>query len=156
MGGCLPLGLWKSPQSRVLLVLWIILHHPGYICLFSVLIWSLVYYTARYPLVDLDHSNVSTYLLLYLPDSSDLQEEELIAYKLLIHLSFKICPQNNAPSSPTFRLSIYTSMPAIKVLMPLPALTSTKAFSASSNFTVSVINFLTSTLPDATSPTASL
>lgn len=114
------------------------------------------YYTARYPLVDLDHSNVSTYLLLYLPDSSDLQEEELIAYKLLIHLSFKICPQNNAPSSPTFRLSIYTSMPAIKVLMPLPALTSTKAFSASSNFTVSVINFLTSTLPDATSPTASL
>jgi hypothetical protein len=50
----------------------------------------------------------------------------------------------------------HASMPAIRVLMPFPALTSLKACSASSNLTVPVINFFTFTLPEETKPTASL
>lgn len=46
--------------------------------------------------------------------------------------------------------------PAIKTLMPLPAFTLLKASSASSNLTVPVINFFTSTTPRLTKSTAKL
>ena len=61
-----------------------------------------------------------------------------------------VCPNESRDSD------IYSSIPAIKVLIPLPALTSVKACSACSNLTVPVISFLTSTLPLETRPTASL
>jgi hypothetical protein len=46
--------------------------------------------------------------------------------------------------------------PAINTLMPLPAFTLLKASSASSNLTVPVINFFTSTTPRLTKSTARL
>lgn len=63
---------------------------------------------------------------------------------------------NSYLSSSSLVSLFYTSIPAISVLIPLPALTSLNAFSASSNLTVPVINFFTSTLPVETSSTASL
>lgn len=46
--------------------------------------------------------------------------------------------------------------PAINTLIPLPAFTASNACAASSNRTVPVINFLTSTLPLLTRSTANL
>lgn len=81
---------------------------------------------------------------------------QLIAMPLLDFVSFISTLMNHRPAATIPSTFSYTSMPAMSVLMPCPALTSLNACSACSNLTVPVIKLLTSTRPDDTKSTASL